>query len=181
MDINGYSLDSENPASITANVNTQANQTNQDIANQYTGDAKSAGRGLLNSTDNFNNGLSFGDKAQTQAIQSRYTQAYNRGESALSLDALKNAQSDHIRNLQIATQAAGQEVELNRQKAIMKWNIEQQNKKARGAILGTTLGIVGGVVGGVVGAYGTAGVGTAAGAAAGYAAGQGVGQAVGSS
>ncbi len=173
MDINGNSLDSVSSPSLGATIASQSGESNQDLANTYTNDAKSAGRGLLNSSDNFNNGLSFGDKAQTQAIQSRYTQSYNRGESALSLNALKNAQTDHVRNLSVATQAAGQEVEMNRQKAILKWKIEQENKKARGAILGTTLGIVGGVVAGIY-SGGT-------GAAAGYAAGNAAGNAIGSS
>ncbi len=173
MDINGNDLDSTAAPSLTETIRNQASHTNQDIANSYTHDAQSAGRGLLNSSDNFNNGLSFGDKAQTAAIQSRYTNAYHRGESALSLDSIKNAQADHIRNLQTATSAAGQEVEMNKQKAILKWKIEQQNKKARGAILGTTLGIVGGVVAGIY-SGGT-------GAAAGFAAGEGIGNAIGSS
>ncbi len=173
MDINGNSLDSTSDPSIGANIASQASQTNQGLANSYSQGAESAGRGLLNSSDNFDKGLSFGDKAQTAAIQSRYTQSYNRGESALSLESLKNAQADHIRNLGVATQAAGQEVEMNRQKAILRWKIEQENKKARGAILGTTLGIVGGVVAGIY-SGGT-------GAAAGYAAGNAAGNAIGSS
>ena len=172
MDVDGYNVDSTSDPSITANVNHQVGQTTQGIANSYTHGAESAGRGLLNSSDNFNNGLSFGDKAQTAAIQSRYTQGYNRGESALNLEAIKNAQADHIRNLGVATQAAGQEVELNKQKAILRWKIEQQNKKARGAILGTTLGIVGGVVAGIY----SGGTGAVAGYAAGNAAGQAIGE-----
>ncbi len=175
MDLTNYNMNSTSDPSVAANVNQQANQTNHGIADSYTQGGVSAGRGLLNSpgTDKFNSGLSFGDQATTAAIKSRYSQQYDRGEGELKLEALKNAQSDHIRNLSVASQAAGQEVEMNKQKAILKWKIDQQNKKARGAILGTTLGIVGGVVAGVY----TGGTGTAAG----YAAGSAVGNAVGSS
>ncbi len=172
MDIDGNSLESSADPNITASINEQAHQTNQGLANSYTQPAQAAGRGLLNSHDNFNNSLSFGDRATTTAIKSRYDQTYGRGESALSLESLKNAQSDHIRNLSVATQAAGQEVEMNKQKAILKWKIEQQNKKARGAILGTTLGIVGGVVAGIY----SGGTGAAAGYAAGTAAGTAIGE-----
>ncbi len=158
---------------IAANVNQYAGQTNQGIANSYTQGGESAARGLLNAPSNFNSGLSYGDQATSAAIKARYLPQQNMAQSELKIDAMKNADADHLRNLQTATQAAGQEVEMNKQKAILKWKIDQQNKKARGAILGTTLGIVGGVVGGIY-SGGT-------GAAAGYAAGQGVGNAVGSS
>ncbi len=147
----------------------QSNQSNQDVANSYGGAAMAAGRGLLNAPNHTNNALSYGDQATSAAIKSRYDQKYTQQENGLKLDVMKNAQSDHLRNLQSATQMASQEVEQNRQKALLKWKIDQANKKARGEILGTTLGIVGGVVGGIYGGP--------AGAMGGYAAGQGVGQA----
>lgn len=158
--------------SITANVNQQAGETNRDVSNTYNAGTSTA-RGLLNSPSNFNQGLSYGDSATTAAIKSRYQQQATVAQNQLSIDTMKQASSDHLRNLQTATAAAGQEVEQNRQKALLKWNIDQANKKARGAILGTTLGIIGGVVGGIYSG--------GAGAAAGYAAGSGVGNAVGSS
>ncbi len=156
---------------ISANIASRAGQTNAQVANSYAAPAQEASRGLLNSHDNFNNGLSYGDQATSAAIKSRYLPQQNQAANQLKIDTMKNADADHIRNLQTATAAAGQEVELNKQKALLKWKIDQADKKARGAILGTTLGIVGGVVAGVY----TGGTG----AAAGYAAGQGIGQAAG--
>lgn len=165
--------------SLAAFANEQVRQTNQDIAHSYGDQAVSTARGLLNAPDNFNSGLSYGDHATSEAIKSRYQQKYMQGENQLRTDIMKNAQSDHLRNLQVATDAAGKEVELNKQKALLKWKIDQANKHARGAIVGQTLGIVGAVVGAVAGGYATAGTGAVAGGAAGYQAGQGLGQAIG--
>lgn len=157
--------------SITANVGQQVGESNRDVSNTYNA-GTSAAKGLLNSPSNFNSGLSYGDSATSAAIKSRYTQQSNVASNQLSIDTMKQASSDHLRNLQTATAAAGQEVEQNKQKALLKWSIDQANKKARGAILGTTLGIVGGVVGGIYSG--------GAGAGAGYAVGSGVGNAIGS-
>lgn len=171
MDLDGHNVDSAADPSITANINEQVGQTNHGIAAQY-GSGMAQARGLLNQPDNYNQGISYGDKATSDAIRSRYSQGFHRHENELSTDIMKNASRDHIANLHVASQAAGQEVEDNRQKAILRWKVEQANKKARGAVLGNVLGIVGGVVGGIYG-------GGAPGAMAGYAAGQGVGNAVG--
>ncbi len=175
MDLNQFdnNINSTADPSLRANVNEQVGQTNQNVADNYAQGAQSAGRGLLNSHDNFNSGLSYGDRATTAAIKSRYDRQYQQSENKLKLDVMKNAQSDHIRNLQVAGQAAGQEVALNKEKAILKWKKEQADKKARGQVIGTTLGIVGGVVGAIYGGP--------AGAGAGYALGSGVGSAVGES
>src|SRR5579872_4359226 len=160
MDVNGQSIDPTATPAITQNVSNQTGISNQGLANSY--DGSSAGRGLLSgqSNNNFNSTLGFGNSAETAVIRARYMPQYQRQESQLSLDQIRGAQEDHIRNLQVATQAAGEEVQINRQKAILANQIDQQNKKARGAVLGTTLGIVGGVVGAVYGGP--------AGAAAGY-------------
>lgn len=166
-------LDPTADPSVKANVAEQVGMSNHDLAQKYSGDATTAGRGLLNSHDNFNNGLSYGDNATSAAIKSRYNQDYKQSENALKLDTMKKANADHIANLHVATQAAGQEVELNKQKAILKWKMEQAEKKARGQVVGNVLGIVGGVVGAVYGGP--------AGAGAGYALGSGVGQAAGES
>ncbi len=176
MDLNGYNVDSASSPAIDANVNGLVHQSNADLGNQYLSHTSEA-RGLLNQPNNFSSNLGYGDAATSEAIRSRASQPYLRQEGQLKLDVMQNAASDHIRQLQVASQAAGQEVEDNRQKAILRWKVDQANKKARGAVLGNVLGIVGGVVAGVY----TAGTGAAAGAAAGYAAGQGIGNAVGGS
>lgn len=170
MDINGQSLDPTSAPSIGAALNQP---TNQQLGAQYNAN-QSAGRGLLNQTDNFNNELSYGNQAQSQAIRSRYAQNYGTQESELSIQNLRNAGEDNIRNLATATQAATDEVMQNKQKSLLAWQIDQQNRKARGAVLGTVLGITGGVAGAVAG-------GGIPGAMAGYAAGSGIGNAYGSS
>ena len=166
-------LDPRSDPSLTSFSREQVGQSNQDVANNYGQGAMAAGRGLLNAPNNMNSSLNYGDQATTAAIRSRTNQQYTQSENGLKLDVMKNAQADHIRNLQSATAMAGQEVEQNRQKALLKWKIDQANKKARGAVVGNVLGIVGGVVG----AY----AGGPAGAGAGYAVGSGAGQAIGSS
>ncbi len=170
MVINGQSIDSTSDPGITQSVNRQVGMSNADVAQDYGKDNNQA-RGLLTQPSNFNSGLSYGDQATSDAIRGRYMPTFNRQQSELKLENIKNAASDHIRNLQVATDAAGQEVQMNKQKAMLKWKIEQQERAARGAILGQTLGIVGGVVGAVYGG----GVGGAAGYQAGNAAGNAIG------
>lgn len=177
MDLSGVNLEPTADPNITAHTNELVHQNSGDIANQY-GSGINQARGLLNAPENFNASLGYGDKATTAAIRSRYSMPYQREENQLKLDNLKNAQSDHLRSLQVASQAAGQEVENNKQKAILKWKIDQANKKARGAVLGSILGIVGGVAGGVLGS-GAGPAGTVAGAGAGMSLGEGVGNAIG--
>lgn len=169
MEINGQSLEATATPSVTQNINNQALRSNQDVANSY--DSGGAGRGLLRDNGGFNDTLQFSNSAERDAISRRYMPQFERQSQRLKLDNLKGAQMDHLRNLQVATQAASEEVQLNRQKAILKDKIEKQQRAARGAVLGHVLGIVGGVVAGVY----TAGTGTAAGFAAGEAAGNAIG------
>src|SRR6185503_7205415 len=168
MDVNGQNLDPTATPAITDSINHQVGMSNQGLANSY---SSNAGQGLLNLNTSGGSGTAFQPSAESAAIRNRYMPQFNRSEQQLSLDNLKGAQEDHIRNLQVATAAAGQEVELNKQKAILKDKIDQANKKARGAVLGTVLGIVGGVVAGIY----TGGTGAAAGYAAGNAAGNAIG------
>lgn len=170
MELNGQSLEATATPEITENIRSQTGMTNQGLANSY--EAGGVGRGLLNAPSNFNSGLSFSNNAETDAIKARYMPQYQRREDQLRLDNLKGAQMDHLRNLQVATRAAAQEVEQNKQKAILKDKIEKMQRAQRGQVLGSVLGIVGGVVGGIYGGP--------AGAAAGYSGGQAVGNAAGS-
>jgi hypothetical protein len=172
MEINGQDLEYESNEALRDTIAQQTQRSNQDLANTYNSGI-SEGRGLLNSQDGFDSSVSYGNKAEADAIRSRYMPSYKRAETSLKIDNMKNAQSDQIRHLAIASQAAAQEVEINKQKTLLKWKIDQANKKARGAVLGNVLGIVGGVVGGIYGGP--------AGAMAGYGAGQGIGNAAGSS
>lgn len=177
-EINGINVDSTNDPSIQSTVNFQSGQSNAGVAQGYSQPGQEAAQGLLNRPDNYNKGLNYGDAATSAAIKQKYMGQYNIQNNALSLETTRNATADQIHNLSATTQAAGQEVEQNRQKALLKWNVEQQNKRARGAILGNVLGIVGAVGGGVAGAF-AGGVGAPAGAAAGYALGQGAGNMIG--
>jgi hypothetical protein len=177
--IEGSSLLAANDPSIAQNISNDTQSTNGSIASQY-GSGNTQARGLLNSGNSgMDSSIDYGNNALTQAIQNRYSQGFNQNQATLNTSIMQNADADHLQNLQVATGAATQEVELNRQKALLAWKIDQANKKARGQILGTTLGIVGGVIGGVAGGYATGGVEVGAGAAAGYGLGAGVGQSIG--
>ncbi len=178
MDISGYDIEETAEPNITSNINHQIGQSNASTAAGYSGGMSQA-RGLLTAPDSFNQASASGDSAMSAAIRSRSNQQYGLQENQLKVSIAKNADADHLRNLQVATAAAGQEVEMNRQKQILKFKMDQANKKARGQILGTTLGIVGGIVGGVAGGMSTGGAGAASGAMAGYGIGSGVGQAAG--
>lgn len=177
--VEGASLLATNDPSIQSNISQQTGMTNQGLANNYSAGNTQA-QGLLNSANpSFDKGLDYGDSALTSAIQNRYSQGFNQSQQRLNTSIMQNADADHLQNLTVATQAAGQEVELNRQKALLAWKIDQANKKARGQILGTTLGIVGAVGGAVIGAYAGGGVGAVPGAAAGFQLGNAAGQGLG--
>lgn len=168
MDVNGISLDSTADRNITGLVNEGLNTSNHQVADKYNAGNQQA-RGLLNSPSNFNQGLNYGDQVQSDAIKSRYNQAYGRQEQSLTLKNMMNADQDHVKQLQAASQLAGQEVETNKQKALLKNKIEQANKRARGQMLGSILGITGAVGGAYLGGGAGAGAGFQAGAAAGNA------------
>lgn len=165
-------LDPTASAAIGGRVEELNRQSTNDIQNQY-GSGMGQARGLISQPDNFGSQLSYGDRATSDAIRSRYNKGYEREERQLRLENLRNASNDKIRNLQVASSAAAQEVEMNKQKAILKERIEQANKRARGAVIGTVLGIVGG------GAGLALGQGNPMAGMAGYAAGQGVGNMAG--
>ncbi len=133
------------------------------------------GRGLLDNSSSPSAGI---DQGTMNAIKSRANQRYNLGESQLDVGIMKQANADKINHLLNVSQLANTEVEQNRQKALLSYQIQQANRRARGQILGSVLGITGGIIGGVAGSYG-GGVGAAAGASAGYAAGSGAGQMIG--
>jgi hypothetical protein len=164
------SLDYTSSPALSQAISEQSGSS-ADLGRQYSLGASQA-RGLLTNAPDSNSGLSYGNRAVSDAIKSRTMGGFNRSMNELNLNTMKAAQSDHLRNLQVATNAATQEVEQNKQKAVLRWKIDQANKAARGQIVGTTLGIVGGVAGAVFGGP--------AGAMAGYAVGSGVGNAVGS-
>lgn len=179
MDLNGYNVDSTATPAIGAHISELGSETNAGIASQY-GSGIPTARGLLNSDSGLSSSMAYGDKATSDAIKARYSMPYMRKENELRVDVMKNASADHIRNLQVASMAAGQEVEQNRQKAILKWKVEQANKRARGAVYGSVLGIVGGIAGGVAGGMAGGGApGAMVGIGAGQALGSGVGQAIG--
>jgi hypothetical protein len=180
MQVNGEDIDLEPTVSkdVTGLVNEGVGQSNQGIAQSYTA-GNSQARGLLNRTDGFNDQLSYGNSAESAAIRSRANRGYNRSEYQLNTKAMQAADSDHVRKLQMASALAGEEVETNKQKEMLKYKIEQANKRARGAIVGTVLGIVGGAAGAYLGLGAGVG-GAAAGAMVGSQLGEGAGNLLGS-
>jgi len=169
MDVNGMSLDATSTKEIGDLVSD--NRTNAGVAQDYMR-GTGAGRGLLTQEDTYNSGLAYGNP-MSHAIKQRAMNDYNTQYKEISNRALRAASEDHIRNLASASQMANEEVQMNRQKEMLKNQIDQANKRARGQVLGTVLGITGGIAG----AY----AGGPAGAMAGYSAGQGVGNMVGGS
>lgn len=150
-------------------------ETSGGLHQNYMGATPSA-VGLLNKTDNFSKGLGGGsDSAMQMAIRNKYAGEYHRKQERLNLDMLKNANTDHLRKLQTASDLAGQEHQLNMQKEIMRKKQAQAKQAMRAQLVGTVLGIVGGVAGGAM----TGGAGTGAGIMAGQALGTGVGTAIG--
>ncbi len=180
MDVNGISIDSTSSKDIQGLVDHDVHQSNSQIADSYSGGASEA-RGLLNTPDHMNSQLSYGNDAQSQAIRQRTDRSYDRSAQSVSLKNMMNADADHVRNLQVASQLANQEVQNNMQKDLLRNKIDQANKRARGAVVGNVLGIVGAVAGAVVGGYATGGAGAAAGGMAGYQGGQALGQGIGGS
>lgn len=170
MQIDGQDISLDPTAS--KEVTGLVNEASRPQSNYTAGNSQA--RGLLNRADGFNDQLAYGNGAESAAIRSRYSQAYNRSEYDLNTKMMQNASLDKIKKLQTVSALANEEVETNKQKEILKHKIEQANKRARGAIIGTVLGIAGGAAG----AYLTK---SPEGASAGYAMGEGTGNLIGSS
>jgi hypothetical protein len=173
MDVNDIGgTNSSYSTQIADLVHQGTSQSAQDMAGQYTS-GNSEARGLLKDPGNTNRQLAFDDHAMGDAIRSKYTQNYAHKESQLNNKMLQSADQDHIRQLNVAANMAGEEVEQNRQKEMLRWKMQQANRAQRGQVLGHVLGITGAVVAGIY----TGGAGAAAGLAAGEAAGNAIGSA----
>jgi len=130
----------ENPA-VSGLLKESQGETAADRLNTY----KQAGReakGLLNADSSFNTGLSY-RSPQTDAIRSKYLGEFNKAQERVDLDLSKSATNDHVKKLAIATDLANQEIQINRQKAMMRSRIKRANKQARAQTIGAVLGIVG--------------------------------------
>lgn len=170
MDYNNMDLSSTNSAALSGLIN-EHNATDANKVAQNYSSGISEGRGLLNRPDNINQTLSYGNDATSNAIKSKYSQQYGLASRELSTKTMMQAHADQIQKLTVASQLADQEVQMNREKALLIDKKKQANKHARGAVLGHVLGIVGGVV---AGAY-TGGAAAPAGFMAGEAAGNAIG------
>ena len=137
--------------------------------------------GLMNQPDNYSQKLGGADNAQLNAIKSKYDQKFGQDQSRLNLTLMKQANEDHLRKVQIANQMANQEMEINRQKEMLRQQRKAAKRQARGAMIGNVLGIVGAVGGGLAGGLGTGGtpMGAIAGASVGNSLGQAAGGAIG--
>ncbi len=163
--------------SVTDFAQEARHETSAGQAANYTSGTDSA-RGLLNRPDTFSAGLGGAPDPMQSAIRQKYAGQFERAQDHTNLDALKGAKLDHLRKLDVATQMASQEHQMNFEKEMQRKKMSQQQRMMRGQIVGQVLGIVGAVAGGVAGA--PTGVGAVGGAAAGYALGSGVGNAIGS-
>lgn len=151
----------------------EARQGSVDQRNADYSSGETAARGLLNSGDNgFTAGLGGENQAMSQAIKAKYGGVFGRAQDRLNIDTLKNAKADHLKKLEVATDMATQEHQMNFEKEMQRKKMAQMAKAMRGQLVGSVLGIVGGVGGAVVGGP--------AGAMAGAALGSGAGNAIGS-
>lgn len=123
--------------------------------------------GLMNDSGSFDRGLA-SQNPEMSAIKQKYNTDFGRNQKRLSLSLMKQGEEDHLRKVQIANQMASEEMQINQQKEMLKWQRKQAKKMARAQTIGSVLGIVG------AGA-GLATTGTAAGGMVGYSIGQGVG------
>lgn len=168
MDYNKADLGSTNSQALQGLIGEENTTSANTLAGDYSSGI-SEGRGLLNRTDNFNKNLSYGDPATTNAIRSKYSHQYENASRELTAQTMRQAHSDKIQKLTVASQLADQEVQLNKEKALLKDKKKQADRRARGQVLGHVLGIVGGVVAGVYSGGAAAPAGFAAGEAAGNA------------
>jgi len=171
MEIGGMSLDATSSPEMAA-LAKEGKRSNADISQNYMQDTGKA-RGLLDAPDTSNQKMAYSNPMST-AIKNRYSNDFNFQSKQLNNRILRAASEDNIRNLAATTQAATQEVLQNRQKEMLRNEIDQANKRARGQVLGTVLGITGGI-----GAMAATGGNPAAGMA-GYQMGSGAGQMYGS-
>lgn len=172
MEVDGKNIDSTAQV-FGSGLIESGQETGQQAGQRYMQAGSEAGRGLLGREDNYNQGLAYGDRAISDAIKSKYMQQYGKAEKKLNTQVLLKADQDKVKELNLTSQLANEEVELNKQKDMLKWKKKQADKKARGNVLGTVLGITVGTVAGIYSG--------GSGAAAGYAAGNAAGQAIGSS
>lgn len=150
-------------------------ETSSNIRERYMSGTEAA-NGLINAKDNFSESLGGGPNPMGDAIRSKFSKGFALDQKRLGLDVRKQAQGDHLKKLETATQLSAEEVRLNYEKMLLKEKMRKAKKAARGQILGSVLGIVGGVAGAY---FGGPGAGRIAGAMAGQAVGSGVGQAAG--
>lgn len=170
MDYNNADLTSTNSQALGGLIN-EHNATDATKLGQSYSSGISEGRGLLNRPDTMNQSLSYGNDATSNAIKQKYTQQYGLASRELSTKTMAQAHSDQVQKLTVASQLADQEVQMNKDKALLRDKKKQADRKARGAVLGHVLGIVGGVAAGVY----TGGAGAPAGFMAGEAAGNAIG------
>jgi hypothetical protein len=159
--------------SVTDFSNLAASDSTAQRHSNYMGGTEAA-RGLLNSPDSYSGGLSYGDSAVRDAIRQKGVGSFNQSQNRLSIETLKRADQDHVKKLEVASQMANEEFQMNMQKEILRKKQAQAKQMARGAMVGSVLGIVGAVGGASVPG---AGVG---GAIAGNRLGEGFGTAIGS-
>jgi hypothetical protein len=133
--------------------------------------------GLLDQPSSFERGLGGAPASpELSAIKAKYNQEFGQSQRRLNLNVMKQGEEDNLRKIQIANQMAAEEMEINRQKELLRWQRKQAKRAARGQMIGSVLGIVGAGAGMAIGGPG----GRAAGGMVGYSVGSGVGNIAGS-
>lgn len=156
---------------ISGLVKESGDETTGSLGQNYMQGVEKPARGLLKTDDSQEQRM--GMNPMSEAIKRKFNQNFNSNQRRLVHDTKMDAQVDHLKKLEVASNLASEEHAMNVEKDRVKKERARAKRAARGQVLGSVLGIAGGVVGAVYGG--------GAGAMAGSALGQGVGNAVGGS
>lgn len=162
-----------NSQDIKGLVSEAGNTSAGQIRDKYMSAAEGA-KGLLRPDEQIEKRIGMSQNPMSEAIKRKVNMGFQNSQSRLRQKTGLDARVDHLKKLEVASNLASEEHELNMEKVRIKREMARAKKAARGQVLGSVLGTVAGVAATVY-----TGGNVAAGAAA-YQAGQGLGQSMGS-
>lgn len=151
-------------------VNEAGRESAGSVRDKYMGYTQGA-KGLLRPDDTAEKRMAM--NPMNDAIKRKVNQGFGNSQARLKQQIGMDAQVDHLKKLEIASNLASEEHQLNLEKIRIKKEMARAKRAARGQLLGSVLGTVAGVAGTVF-SGGNIAVGMAA-----YKAGEGAGQYVG--
>lgn len=179
MGVPQYGTDTRSDLANTGQVYDQANNSTSESTLASNNRGTEGAKGLLTPDAGFNQQA--GMTPMSEAIQSKFQRTYGVQNQALQHQEARQADAQYFDKVAHAQDMVTQEMKMNYQKRMEKYQQDLARKRARGAVVGQVLGVVGAVVGGVVAGVYSGGTAAAAGATAGYAGGQALGNAIGGS